>query len=129
VASTDDQEMVKAVGADGSHPALSVGVCVRRPNRRPDHLAAFGAEDLVERAGELRVPVVDQQPERLLIAELHYQVARLLRRPDSVRVRRAGDKLDPPRRKRDEEQHVDPLQERRLNGQEVAGQRSRRLLT
>src|SRR5438445_10044155 len=84
VASTDDQEMVKAVGADSSHPTLSVSVRVRRPNRRPGHLAAFGAEDLVERAGELRVPVVDQQPERLLIAELDHQVARLLCRPTSV---------------------------------------------
>src|SRR6266545_6695943 len=99
VASTDDQEMVKAVCADGSHPALSVSVHVRRSNRRPNHLATFGAEDLVKRARELRVAVVDQQPERLLIAEMDHEVARLLCRPTSVRVRRAGDVLDPSRRK------------------------------
>jgi hypothetical protein len=56
--------MVEAVGADGAHPALGVGVRVRRPNRRPDHLAACGTEDLVEPAAELRVAVVDQQPKR-----------------------------------------------------------------
>jgi len=72
---------------------------------------------------------MDQQPKRLVIAELHHQAARLLRRPDAVRVRRARDVLDPSPRKRDEEQHVDPLQERSLNGQGVAGQRGRRLLT
>src|ERR1035437_6202454 len=129
MAATDDQETVEAVFAEGPHPALRIGVRVRCPNRRPDHPAALGTQELVNPAAELRIAIMDQQPKRLVIAELHHQVARLLRRPDAVRVRRARDVLDPSPRKRDEEKHVDALQERSLNGQEVAGQRGRRLLT
>ena len=129
MAATDDQEMVEALFAEGAHPTLRIGVRVRRPNRRPDHLEAFGTEHLVEPAAELRVAVVDQQPKRLLVAELHHQVARLLRRPAAVRVRRTGDVLDPPCRERDEEQHVDPPQEDGLDREKVAGQRGCRLLT
>ena len=76
---------------------------------------------------ELRVAVVDEKPERLLVAELHDQVARLLSDPASVRVRAAGDVLDPARRQRDEEQGVDPLQERGFDGEEVAGEHARGL--
>jgi hypothetical protein len=52
---------------------------------------------------------MDQKPEQLLIAELHHQVARLLRRPAAVRVRGSGHVLDPACRERDEEQHVESL--------------------
>jgi hypothetical protein len=63
-------------------------------------LDALQAKDLVEAAAELPVALVDQQPERLLIAELNYQIARLLGRPASIRIRGAGDVLDPSRRQR-----------------------------
>ena len=66
--------------------------------------------------------------QRLLVAELHHQVSRLLRCPAAVGVRGTGDVLDPSSRQRNEEQHVDPLQEGGLNGEEVAGQRGCRLL-
>src|SRR5436309_1915914 len=54
---------------------------------------------------------MDQEPVRMLAPELHGEVARLLGYPASVRVRAAGDVLDPPGRERDEEEDVDPLQE------------------
>jgi hypothetical protein len=44
----------------------------------------------------------------------------------ATRIRRAGDVLDPPRRERDEEQEVDPLQKGRFDGEEGAGERARR---
>ena len=127
VAAAEDEDPVEAVGADRAHPALGVGVRVRRLHRRPDHLDAFGAEDLVEGVAELRVAIMDEEPERLLVAELHDEVARLLGDPAAVRVRGAGEVLDPPGRERDEEEHVDPLQERGLDGEEVAGEHARRL--
>jgi hypothetical protein len=65
-------------------------------------------EHLVEGVAELRVSVVDEEPERLLVAALHQQVARLLRDPAPIRVGGTGDVLDPPGRQRDEEQDVDP---------------------
>ena len=41
---------------------------------------------LVERAPELRVAIVDEEPEKLLILELHGEVARRLGDPASVRL-------------------------------------------
>jgi len=70
MAATDDQETVEAVFAEGPHPALRIGVRVRCPNRRPDHPDALGTQDLVEPAAELRIAIMDQQPKRLVIAEL-----------------------------------------------------------
>ena len=84
-------------------------------------------EDLVEGVAELGVAIVDEEPERLLVAELHDEVARLLGDPASVRIRAAGDVLDPSRRERDEEEDVDPLQEGGLDREEVAGEHARRL--
>jgi hypothetical protein len=55
------------------------------------------------------------------VAELHDEVARLLGHPAPIRVCGGGDVLDSSRRERDEEQHVDPLEKRGLNGEEVAG--------
>jgi len=94
----EDEDTVETVGADCAHPTLGAGVCVRCLDRRADHLDALGAEHLVEGAAELRVAVVDEKPERLLIPELHHEVARLLGRPLPVRVRGAGEVLDSPGR-------------------------------
>lgn len=63
----------------------------------------------------------------VLSAELHDEVAGLLRHPAPVRIRGAGDVLDPSCRERDEEQDVDPLQEHGLDGEEITGQHARRL--
>jgi len=122
-----DQDPVEAVGADCANPALGEGVGVRRSDRGSDDFDAFGAEDLVEGMAEFRVAIVDQEPKRLLFAELHDEVARLLGRPAPVRIGVAGDVLDPPGRDRDEEQYVDPLEEGGLDGEEVAGDHARRL--
>ncbi len=64
---SEDQDAIEAVAADGPDPALGECVRVRRSDRRPDHLDPLGAKDLVEGAAELRVAVVDQQLERLLL--------------------------------------------------------------
>jgi hypothetical protein len=61
VVAPEDQQPVQALGPDRPHPAL--GVRVRRgcPHRRAEHLATVRAEDLVETAAELGVPVVDKE--------------------------------------------------------------------
>jgi hypothetical protein len=65
VATADDQQPVQALGADGADPTLGVGVGVGRLDRREQHLGALGAEDVVEAAGELRVPVAQQKARSL----------------------------------------------------------------
>jgi hypothetical protein len=81
----DDEDPVEAVGADCAHPTLGEGVRVRGLNWQADDLDGLGAEDLIEGVAELRVPIVDQESERVLVAELHDEVARLLGNPASVR--------------------------------------------
>jgi hypothetical protein len=58
---------------------------------------------------ELGVAVMDERPERLLVAELHHEVACLLGDPTTVGIRAARDVLEPSRRQRDEEQNIDAL--------------------
>ena len=102
MAAAEDQDPVEAVGASRAHPALGEGVRVRGLDRCAKHLDALRPEDLVEGVAELRVAIVDQEPDGVLVAELHNEVARLLGDPASVRVRGAGDVLDSPGRERDE---------------------------
>jgi hypothetical protein len=127
MAAADDEDPVEAVGANRAHPALGEGVRVWGLDRRANHLDALGPEDLVEGVAELRVAIVDGEPEGVLVAELHDEVARLLSCPAAVRICGAGDVLDPPGREREEEEDVDPLQEDGLDRQEVAGEHARRL--
>ena len=81
MAPAENEDPVEAVGAERADPALGEGVRVWRLDRSADHLDALGAEDLVEGVAELRVAVVDEKPERSLVAQLHDQVARLLDDP------------------------------------------------
>lgn len=117
------RQSARTVRTQRSAKALAFGGL----DRRADDLDALRAEDLVEGVTELRVAIVDEEPERLLVAELHDEVARLLGDPASVRIRAAGDVLDPPSRERDEEQDVDPLQKNGLDREEVAREHARRL--
>ena len=53
VAAPEDQDPVEVFPADATDPALGVRPCLGRSHRRLDHPDPFGAEDLVELAGEL----------------------------------------------------------------------------
>jgi hypothetical protein len=126
---SEDEDAIEAVAADGAHPALGVGVCVRRSHGCLDHLDPLGAEDLVEGTTELGVALVDQQPESgLVLASLDNEVAGLLGYPGAVRLGRAGDEFESAGREREEEEHVDPLQRQRLDGEEVTGEHAGGLL-
>ena len=86
---------VEAVGANRAYPTLGEGVRVRRLDRRADHLDVLRPEDLVERAAELVVAIMDQEPDGCSSANCMVMFARLLGDPASVRVRVAGELLDP----------------------------------
>jgi hypothetical protein len=58
---------------------------VRGADRGVDHLNPFAAEDLVERAAEFAVAVVDEEPHALEQAA-EAEVARLLGQPGAGRV-------------------------------------------
>ena len=86
VGSSDGQEPVQALGADGADPSLGVRVRLGRLHRRHQHLTTFGAEH-VERVGELRVPVAEYEayPSPSLFQH-QQQVAGLLGNPAAVGV-------------------------------------------
>jgi hypothetical protein len=62
----EDQQPVQTLLTDRAHPTLGVRVCVGRPDRCLDHPDALGAKDLIEGRGELGVPVVDQEADRVV---------------------------------------------------------------
>ncbi len=129
LAAAEDEQSVEALATHAADPALGVCVRVRRLHGCADHGDPFALKDVVEAAAELRVAIVNQEAQRLLpIIECHQQVPCLLGRPGAGWVRRAGDELDPAALQRDEEEHVDPFQPSRLDGEEITGQRRRRLL-
>src|SRR5436190_1735791 len=121
----------------GSRAPASVQSGARAGRRRPraqhwrlDHLDSCGAEDLVEVAGELAVAITDHKP-RLdtLVVDVHEQVARLLGHPCAVGLRRDPGEVHATSRQLNEKQDVEPPQEDRVDGQEIALEDACRLLT
>ena len=87
VAGSDDQEVVEAFAAQGADEAFRDRIRPGCPDRGVDDADVGAGEHGVERGGELAVPVADQELELLgAIAELHQQVAGLLRDPVPGRV-------------------------------------------
>jgi hypothetical protein len=121
--SAGDQEMVQALPAHGANPALGDGVGVGRRDGCGDDLGTGRAPDVIEGPGELAVAVADQEPGGCgLVVEGGGQVAGLLGDPcaggvgsDTSQVHVSGAQLD-------EEQHLQPVQEYGVHGEEVAGQ-------
>jgi hypothetical protein len=60
---SQDQHPVQHLPPNGPDPPLRVGIRLRCPHRRAQHLDSLGGEDRVDRGGELRVPITDQKPE------------------------------------------------------------------
>src|SRR3954470_24858332 len=107
VALVVDQHLVGALGSDAANEPFGVAVRPRRPRGSPDHVDAISGEDGVEGAGELRVPVSDQETElRDPIAEIHQEVACLLRGPGSRRVRGDAEDVYPAGGDLHHDQHV-----------------------
>jgi hypothetical protein len=81
------KQPVQALGAGRPHPAFRERVRSGGSHWSLYDLHVFATEDLIERAAELGVSVVDQESHTLVpIVELHEQVARLLGYPGRVRV-------------------------------------------
>jgi hypothetical protein len=59
----EDQNPVQAFGPDRAYPPARRMRSLAEPDRGLDDVYAFGAEDLIEGAGELGVPVPDHEPD------------------------------------------------------------------
>src|ERR1039457_6989857 len=102
-----DEGAVQELAAASPDPALGDRVHTRRP-----HVAQHGpdpgaGEDRIERGGEVRSAVADHELRSLrLLAEVHEQVAGLLRGPFPGRVQGDAEDADAPGRVLDHGQHV-----------------------
>jgi hypothetical protein len=78
------------------------------------------SKDRVERGGELHVLVADQAPEVAeAVFELHEQVAGLLRHPLPDWMRGHPEHLDPAGAHLKHEQHLQPSQPHRVDGEQA----------
>ena len=93
----------------------------RGPDRGLDDLHPFGPEDLVEKTGELGIPVADEEPDALKPLP-HSLVASLLSDPRRVGVCSDAEDVHPRGPDLDREEHVQRAKPRRLHSEEVEGQ-------
>jgi hypothetical protein len=81
-------------------------------------LIGLGGEDGVERGGELRVPIADQEPEPAdTVVNGHNQVAGLLGHPRLHWVRRHPEHMDLAGGDLDHKQHVQPFEQHGVHGE------------
>lgn len=106
-----------------AHPPLRVSVRPRRPHRRPQDPHAFRGEDGVEGVSELRIPIANQEPKPVdAVCQVYEQIAGLLSYPQPGRIGRYPENVDPAGGKLDHEQHVQALEQDRVDVEEVGGQ-------
>ncbi len=91
VASVDDQYPVQQLAAYRADPSFGDCVRLRCSHGRAQDANAFAGEHGIEDAGELGIPIPDQEPDaRHAVAEVHRQVPRLLSDPVGLEYRIVG---------------------------------------
>ena len=97
----------------------------RRPRRDLDDPRALAGEDIIECAGELGIPVPDEEAEGTdPPCEVHNQVAGVPGGPCTVRVGAHFEDVHPPGRYLHDEKHIQPPEEDRVHGEEVTRQQA-----
>ena len=85
VSFAEDQHPVGDLGSDGQHEAFGEAVRPWTPRRDLHHLDAGVRHDRVEGSRELTGPIADEEPKPGgMVAEIHQQVAGLLRGPRPI---------------------------------------------
>jgi hypothetical protein len=124
----DDQDTVQQFTADSSNPSFRDRVRPRCPHRRAQDTHTLASEPGIENAGELAVAIPDQQRElSRAVAEVHYKVACLLGNPGAAGVGGDSQKVNATGRVFHHEQHIQPLQQQRVDAEEVRGEYARGL--
>jgi hypothetical protein len=59
-----NERVIETIVAHSAHPPLGKCVGPRSPKRRTDHVGSLGGEDVIEAGAELRVSVVEDEPDR-----------------------------------------------------------------
>ncbi len=123
VVAVDNQHPVQQFAADGADPSFGDRVRPGCPHRGAQDAHALASEHGIEDAGELAVAVPDHERELShAIAEVHQEVARLLGKPGTAGVGRDPQKVHPAGGVLHHEQHVQPVQQHRVDAEEVGGE-------
>jgi hypothetical protein len=116
------QQPIQTLGPHRLDPALRVGVGVGCLHRRDQYLGAVRTDDVVDGAGEPRIPIANKEAHSLApLAQHEAQVAGLLGNTSPIRVGGHAGHVDPPGPQLDEEQHIQPPQPHRVDGEEITG--------
>src|ERR687896_497005 len=122
VTARKDEEPVKALTPDRSHPALGERVCLRCSDRSLDDADPLGSKDAVEDGGKLGVAIVDEQAHgRRPVVQAEDEVASLLGDPGTIGCGRAVGEENASAGELDEEDYVESLERDGLHCEEVAG--------
>src|SRR5512133_2975188 len=116
VLTPSDQEMIQALPAHSTDPALGDGVGVRGLDRYTDDLRTDRAPDVIEGPGELAVAVADQESEAALLIKCAKEIPGLLGDPGAGGVGGDTGEVDSSGVQLDEEQDIQSLQEHRVHG-------------
>ena len=112
VASVDDQYPVQQLAAYRADPSFGDCVRLRCSHGRAQDANAFAGEHGIEDAGELGIPIPDQEPDaRHAVAEVHQQVPRLLSDPGAARVGCYSEQVDVAGGVLHDEQYVQPVEQ------------------
>ena len=123
MAVANDEQPIEAFGANRSYPAFRVGVRPWRSDRCLDHADSLGAEHLVERSGELGVPVSDEELDGApSFGQITDQVAGELGDEGAGRMLGDSEGMYLSRRQFDDEEHIELLERHSVYREEVGGQ-------
>jgi hypothetical protein len=123
LAPVEDQHPIQQLAADSADPSLSDAVRPRYPHRGARDADGLAGKHSIEDGGELAVAISDQAPElSRAVAEVHQQVPCLLGDPGSGRVRGDAEQVHAAGGMLDHEQDVEPVQQQRVDAEEVRGE-------
>jgi hypothetical protein len=125
MSSRDNQQVIETVLSDGPHEPFGKGVRPRRGDRSLYGPDANRGEYRVEAAGELGIPVADEESKASPSPfEVGGEVAGHLGKPGTIGMGRDPEQVHPSSIDLDDEQHVEASKCDRVNREEVSGQNS-----
>jgi hypothetical protein len=111
LSASEDEHPVQHLTPNGADPTLRVGMSFVAPSPECTAPRSLQRQDRIERGGELRIPIADQEPEPAdAVCEPYEQIPGLLDHPRPHRLRCHREHVDPPGRHLDHKQHLQPLQ-------------------
>jgi len=126
----ENQQPIEALGTNGSHESFRDPVRLRRQNRRAHDTNAPALKHLIETPREFPIVIAEQETNWFrALGERPRHLTCMLRHSAVVGMGGAAGEVHVAGRHLDEEQHVQPPQPDRVDGEEIYGNDTPRLRT